>query len=159
MATLYRSALAREPPNRARTSAADPAGGDSPATRSLPLDRRRWLRRDVVDDPVDAGHLVDDPAGDLAEHVVRELGPVGRHPVLGRHGPDRDDVRIGPPVAHDADTPHRGEDREALPERSVQAGALDLVDDDPVGLAERVEPLGGDLADDPDRQSGTREGL
>ena len=36
---------------------------------------------------------------------------------------------------------------------------LDLVDDDPVGLAQRVEPLGRDLADDPDGEARARERL
>ena len=53
----------------------------------------------------------------------------------------------------------RRQDRERLPQAAVQAGRLDLVDDDPVGLAQRVEPLGGDLADDPDRQARARERL
>ena len=42
---------------------------------------------------------------------------------------------------------------------AVQVGRLDLVDDDPVGLAQRVEPLARDLADDPDRQARARERL
>ena len=41
----------------------------------------------------------------------------------------------------------------------VQAGGLDLVDHDPVRLAQGVEPLGGDLADDPDREARARERL
>ena len=125
----------------------------------LPLDRGRGLRADVVDDPVHARDLVHDPRRDLAEDVVGELRPVGRHPVLGGHRPDRDDVRVGPPVAHDADAPDRGQDRERLPDASVEAGRLDLVDDDPVRVAEGVQPLGGDLADDPDGEAGAGERL
>ena len=48
---------------------------------------------------------------------------------------------------------------EGLPQRAVEARGLDLVDDDPVGLAQGVEPLGGDLADDADREPGPGEGL
>ena len=66
-------------PNRADDS---PSVRGGVRTRSLPFDRRRRLRADVVDDPVDAGDLIDDPRRDLAEDVVRELGPVGGHPVL-----------------------------------------------------------------------------
>ena len=88
-----------------------------------------------------------------------QLGPVGGHPVVARDRPDGDDVRVGPAVAHDADRADRGQDRERLPQAAVQAGRLDLVDHDPVGLAERVEPLGRHLADDPDRQARARERL
>ena len=43
--------------------------------------------------------------------------------------------------------------------RAVQVGGLDLVDDDPVGLAQRVQPLARDLADDPDGQARAGERL
>ena len=46
--------------------------------RSLPLDRRRRLRADVVDDAVDARDLVDDARRDLAEDVVRAASPSRR---------------------------------------------------------------------------------
>ena len=88
-----------------------------------------------------------------------QLRPVGRHAVLARDRTHRDDVRVRAPVAHDPDAPDRREDRERLPERPVETRGLDLVDDDPVGLTERVEPLGGDLADDPDRETGAGERL
>src|SRR6266550_8788271 len=130
-----------------------------PRRTSLPLDRGRGLGRDVVDDTVDARDLVHDPRADLAKDVVWELGPVGRHAVLRGDRPDRDDVGVSPAIAHDADASDGGQDRERLPQRAVKTRALDLVDDDPVGLAERVQPLGGDLADDPDREPRPRERL
>src|SRR3990170_151302 len=48
---------------------------------SLPLDRARRLRRDVVDDAIDAAHLVDDAVRHPAEHLVRDRRPVGGNPV------------------------------------------------------------------------------
>jgi hypothetical protein len=48
---------------------------------SLPLDRPRRLRRDVVHDPVDPLHLVDDARRCAAQHVVGELEEVGGHAV------------------------------------------------------------------------------
>jgi hypothetical protein len=39
---------------------------------SLPLDRARWLRRDVVDHPVDAAHFIDDARRGAAGKFVRE---------------------------------------------------------------------------------------
>ena len=96
---------------------------------------------------------------DLAQDVVRQLRPVGGHAVLGRHGADRHDVRVGPVVAHDAHRTDGREDRERLPDAAVEPRGLDLVDDDPVRVAQRVEALSGDLADDPDREPRARERL
>ncbi len=48
---------------------------------SFPLDGARGLGADVVDDAVDAGYLVDDPAGDHGEHLGRYACPVGGHAV------------------------------------------------------------------------------
>src|SRR4051812_8142919 len=48
----------------------------------LPLDGARRPRRDVVDDAVDARHLVDDAARQPLEQVVGQPGPVGGHGVV-----------------------------------------------------------------------------
>src|SRR5688572_23912914 len=53
------------------------------ATLSLPFDRRRRLAADVVHDPRDPAQLVDDPARDVVEEVVRQVRPVRRHEVDG----------------------------------------------------------------------------
>ena len=77
--------------------------GQAPTSRfiaSFPLDRAGRLRRDVVDDAVDAGDFVDDAVGDAGEHVVGQAGPVGRHGVVGGDGAERDDVAVGAEVAH-----------------------------------------------------------
>src|SRR5690606_42099429 len=65
--------ILRSPP-RAGTSARARPEGLPPA--SLPLDRPRRLARDVEHDPVDAAHLVGDPAADLAQDVDRQALPV-----------------------------------------------------------------------------------
>src|SRR5215210_7851246 len=44
---------------------------------SLPFNRARRFRRDVVGDPIHARHFVDNPARDPLEHVVRQTSPVG----------------------------------------------------------------------------------
>src|SRR5882724_12929232 len=66
----------------------------------FPLDGRRRLRRDVVDDAVHALHLVDDAAREAGEELVRQPRPVGRHAVDALDGADRDDVLIRALVAH-----------------------------------------------------------
>src|SRR6185295_18897880 len=125
----------------------------------LPLDRCRWLRRDVVDHPVHPRHLVDDAAADLGQDLVRQLRPISGHAVVRGHRANCYHVRVRSTIPHDAHAADRREDGERLPDAAVQPGRLDLVDDDPVGLAQRLEPLRRDLADDPDREPGARERL
>src|SRR5438105_3215937 len=125
----------------------------------LPFDGRGRLRGDVVHDAIDAGNLVDDASRDLRQDLVRQSRPVGGHPVLALHGPHRYHVAVGAVVAHHADALQRRQDREGLPERAIETGSLDLVDDDPVRRPQRLEPIPSDLADDADRQPRTREGL
>ena len=50
----------------------------------LPLYGSRRLRGDVVDDPVDAPHLVDDAPGDGSQKLRLEGEEVSRHAVGGR---------------------------------------------------------------------------
>src|SRR5262245_1336807 len=123
----------------------EPTGGTS-----LPLDGRGRLRRDVVDDAVHAGNLVDDPARDRLEHVVRDPRPVGGHRVLGGHRADDDGVGVRALVALHADGADGGEHREALPQLAVQVGAADLLEEHRVRTAQDGEPLLGDVADDAD---------
>ena len=127
--------------------------------RLLPLDRAGRLRRDVVGDPVHAGHLVDDPRRDALEHLVGQAGPVGGHRVVGRHGAQHDRVRVRAVVAHHADGLHRGQHREALPDLAVEPGAADLLDHDRVGLLQDLDALARDRADDAHREPGTGERL
>src|SRR5262249_19084951 len=130
-----------------------------PRSPSLPLDRRRRLRREVEDDPVDAGDLVHDPTRDRVEHLVRKPGPIGRHRILGGDGADHHRIRVGALVTHDADRPDRRQHREALPELTVEAGLSDLLLQDRIRFTQDLQPLGGHFADDPDRQTRPREWL
>ena len=106
----------------------------------------RFTRRD----------LVDDPARDRLQQVVGQARPVGGHRVLGRDRADHDRVAVGALVALDADRADRRQHGEALPELAVEAGAAHLLEQDRVGLAEDLEPLARDLADDPDREARAR---
>src|SRR6185295_17538241 len=113
------------------------------------------LRAEVERDAIDAGDLVDDPARDRLEHVVGKARPVGGHRVLRRDRADHDRIGIRSLVALDSDRANGGQDRERLPELTVEAGAADLVLQDRVRSTEDLEPFRGDLADDADRQPGT----
>src|SRR5258708_30681942 len=126
---------------------------------SFPLDGARRLRGDVVDDAVDAAHLVDDPGRRAPQELVRERVIVGGHAVGRSDRPQRADVIVGAPVAHDADALHRQQYGEGLPDRVVEAGGADLLEIDRVGLAQDVELLAGDLAGNADGEVGFREGM
>src|SRR5690606_38984321 len=65
----------------------------------LPLDRRRRLARDVVHDPVDTAHLVDDPVRHPPKQLVRQVRPVRGHEVLRLYRAQRDDEVVGAAVA------------------------------------------------------------
>ena len=126
---------------------------------SFPLDRARRLRRHVVDDPVDAAHLVDDARGGAAEEVHVEGVEIRGHAVDRRDGAQRADVVVGPSVAHHADRPHRQQHREGLPDVVVEAGAADFLEVDLVGEAQDVALVAGDLAGNADGEARTWEGM
>src|SRR5215471_14082628 len=89
----------------------------------LPFNRAWRLRRQVERHAVHGRDLVDDPAGDRLQQVIREACPVGGHGVVGRDRPDHDRVRVGALVALDPDRPDRRQHGEALPELAVEPGA------------------------------------
>src|SRR5262245_19046052 len=130
-----------------------------PGETSFPLDRAGRLRRDVERNAVHAGNLVDDAARDRLEQVVGQARPVGGHRVLRGHCPDHDRVRVGPLVALDAHRADRRQHGERLPQLAVEPGTSHLLLQDRVGLAQDLEPLVCDLADDPVREPWAREGL
>src|ERR1700722_2967961 len=130
-----------------------------PLPRSLPLDRAGWLRGDVVRDPIHALHLVDDPRRQPLEELVGQTRPTSCHRVLARDRTDDDRIAVRTLVAHHPDGADRRQNREVLPDRPVEAGLFDLVEDDRVRLAKRVGALLGDLADDADTEAWTWEGL
>ena len=79
-----------------------------------------------------------------------QFGPVRRHRVVARDRPDYDHVFVSPLVPHDSDAPDRQQDREGLPEFPIVAGCPDLFHQNRIGFPQDIEPLFGDLADDPD---------
>lgn len=125
----------------------------------FPLDGGGGLGGDIVDDTIDALHLVDDAGGDLVQHIVGDTGPVGSHEVAGGDGAERQGVIVGAAVAHDAHGAGIGEDGKVLVDVLVLAGGGDLLPVDGVGIPEGVQLLLGQIADDPDGQAGTGEGL
>jgi hypothetical protein len=74
-------------------------------------------------------------------------------------GADGAGVGVGALVAHDADAHDGKQDGEALPDLVVEAGGLDLGDDDLVGLLKQGDALGGDFAEDADGEAGAGKWL
>src|SRR5262245_3339125 len=128
-------------------------------TALLPLDRGRGLRRDVVDHPVDALHLVADPARDLGEDLRGHPGPVGRHGILRGDAAHGHGILVGALVAHHAHALYRQEHGEGLPERVVEPRAPDLLHHDRVGAAHPLEALGRHLAEHAHGEARAREGM
>src|SRR5712691_63462 len=118
----------------------------------FPLDRCRRFRAQVESYAVHARDLVDDPARDRLEEVVRQARPVCGHRVLRRDRANHDRVGVRPLVALHADRTDRRQHGERLPELAVQTRAPDLLLQDRVRRPQDLEPLRGDLADDPDRK-------
>ena len=127
--------------------------------QSFPLDGRRGFRGNIVDNAVDMRHLIDDADGNTIQHIVGNAGPVSGHEVGGGDAAERQRIVIRPAVTHDADGAHGGEDREILAETAVEPGLGDLVAEDEVGVAQRVELFLRDIADDADGKTRAGEGL
>src|SRR5271169_88877 len=113
---------------------------------SPPLNRPRRLAGHVINDTVDALHLVDDAGGDAADEFHVEGIEVSCHAVGRGHRAQPNDIIIGAVVAHDADGAHRQQHGEGLPDVVVEAGAADFLDIDGVGTAQDFELFLGDAA-------------
>ena len=125
----------------------------------FPLDCCRGLAGDVVTNPVDALHLVDDTHADAVQHVVGDSGPVGGHEIAGGDGAESQGIVVGAAVAHDAHGAGVGEDSKILVQVLVLAGLGNLVPEDEIGLPEGVRLLLGDVPDDADGKAGAGERL
>jgi glycosyltransferase involved in cell wall biosynthesis len=88
-------------PEFARYPAPPKRRSQAPAI-SLPLDGRWRFGADVVGDPIDATHLVDDAAADLLEQCIGQLGPVGGHEIAGLNRAQSHYVVVGATIAHHA---------------------------------------------------------
>lgn len=63
--------------------------GNNPAKDlvSLPLNSRRRLPRDVIDNPRHPPQLIDDPVAHRTQELVRQMRPMRGHEVDRLHGP------------------------------------------------------------------------
>src|SRR3569833_436519 len=90
------------------------------AASLLPLNRRRRLARDVIDDARDTGNLVHDAAGDVFEKLVGQARPLGSHEGDRRNGTQGDNVVVTPRITQHSNRAHRKKDSEGLARLVVQ---------------------------------------
>ena len=126
---------------------------------SFPLDRCRWFRSDVVADAVDVVNFIDDADRNLIQHLVRDACPVGSHKVGGGNTAQCEGIVIGSEVAHDADRTHIGQNRKILVDGFIQTCFGNLIAEDEICFAQDVQLFFGNLADDADGKTWTRERL
>src|SRR5262245_21056304 len=93
----------------------------------FPLNRGRRLGTDVVHHPIHTLHFIDDPVRYPAQYVIRDLSPIGRHPIQARHSTKRNDMVIGPLIAHDPYSSDRQQHGKRLPNLPVQTGGANLL--------------------------------
>src|SRR5437899_3169221 len=124
---------------------------------SFPLDRRGRLGRNVVHHSIHSGHLVRDARGYALEEVVREACPIRGHEVLGRDRAQREQRTVRSVVALHAHAADGREHRKRLRNASVQVRRAQLLDEDRIRSAKRVESLAVDGADHAHRETGARE--
>src|SRR5262249_4296214 len=121
-----------------------PLTANNPTANSLlllPLNRRRRLRRDVVDDAVDAADFVDQTAREFRQEIGGKARPVGGHAVDAFDSANGDDVFISAQVAHHAYRLHRQEYGEHLPELVVETGGAHFLVDDCLGVLQDRYPF------------------
>ena len=73
--------------------------------RSLPLNRRRRLPRNVVHHARNPRHLIDHAMRHAIEKPIRQSRPARRHEIVGLHGAQRDHIVVAPPAAADRHAP------------------------------------------------------
>ena len=126
---------------------------------SLPLDRRRRLAGDVVDDARDAGDLVDDAPRDVIQELVRQARPVRGHEIDRLDRAQRDHVVVTAAIAHHSDRAHRQENRERLAHAVVEVVSAELLDEDGVGTPQQIGIFLAHLTEDADAKARAGEGM
>src|SRR5258707_7847758 len=71
--------------------------------KSFPFNRAGRFRANVVDDAVDALDFGNNPGRDTREQLMRETGPIRRHPIYTCHGAKRNHTLVSPFIAHYTD--------------------------------------------------------
>src|SRR5205823_2260107 len=84
----------------------------------------------------------------------REPCPIRGHRVVARHRADDDRIAVRALVALHSDRADRRQHGERLPEIAVETGTTYLLLQHRIGVAQDLEPLARDVADDANRETG-----
>ena len=125
----------------------------------LPLDRSRWFRGQVIQNPVDAFHLSRDPSGDLLEQRERKIRDRSRHRIYCIDGPQ--DHRPFKCAGIISDT-HRlkvRNRRKILPYLSFQTGFCKFFPQDCIRFPDRLQTVTGNRTQTTHPKTRTRERL
>src|SRR5262249_31230609 len=123
----------------------------------LPLNRPRRLAADVVHHARHPRHLIHNPRGHPSQYIPRQPHPVRCHGVVRLHHPHRHRQSIRPEIPHHAHASHRQQHGKRLPHLLVQTRAPDLLDHNRIRLAQRVQVLLRNRAQQPHPESWSRE--
>src|SRR5687768_3909498 len=126
---------------------------------SLPLDRARRLRRDVIDDAIDPPHFVDDSARNAVQYVVGHAIPVGGHEVGRLDRSNRENVLIRSLVTHHPHAADRQQHGKRLGGLAIEVCFSNLIDHDLIGVLKNLDALGGHFSEDADGESGAGKGV
>ena len=85
----------------------------------LELNRPRRLTRQIIKHPVNPLHLIDNPAHNLLQHLIRKLGALRRHEIHSIHRSKRHGIIVGALVAHNADGAHIRKRGKVLPDAAA----------------------------------------
>ena len=126
----------------------------------FPLHRSRRLRSNIIHNAVyDTLHLICNSSGHLCQNVIRNPSPVGCHEVICRDCANRNQICVGPMVAHDTHSIYAGKDAEELRQILLIAVLFHLVSENPVRFLENRNFFSRNLTDDTHTETGAREGL
>ena len=114
------------------------------ANALFPFDSSNRLRRQIVENSVDAVDLGGDALGYLMENRVGDLLDGGAHSVLGVYGADDRGPALVAALVLNAYRLDVGDNNEILPYLLGKAALIKLVAEDSVCLAESCESVTGD---------------
>lgn len=103
--------------------------------------------------------LIAEAVRDARQHIVGDARPVCGHEIIGCNCANGDQMIVGTVIAHDADRMHIRQDGEELLELAFQTALLNLITENGIGFLQNTDFLRGNLADDADAETRSRERL
>ena len=125
----------------------------------LEFNRSRRLGSQIIHDPVNSLHLIDNPVHHPGKHFKGNLRRFRGHEIRSNHRSQRHGIIVGALVSHDTHGAHVGEGRKILSQTLVSAGFCQLLAVDGVRVLHDADLVRSHLAHDAHAQTGAGEGL